>query len=83
MNIYAVPLYRPHGGKNQNGVSDFSDSAKRGKTCNECRVREKPETWPAPRAENVSTGKHAPVTKHGKAQINQVTLGFSFQCFWL
>ena len=40
MNIYVVPLYRPHGGKNQNGVSEFSDSAKRAKTCNECQVRE-------------------------------------------
>ena len=23
MNIYVVPLYRPHGGKNQNGHSDI------------------------------------------------------------
>lgn len=70
MNIYVVPLYRPHGGKNENGVSEFSDSAKRAKTCNAPQGRE-----------NMSTGKHASGTKRGKARINQVTFGFSFQSF--
>lgn len=28
VNIYVVPLYRPHGGKNQNGLSDICVSVK-------------------------------------------------------
>ena len=32
MNIYVVPLYRPHGGKIQNGISDILCFSERGET---------------------------------------------------
>ena len=38
MNIYVVPLYRPHGGKTQNGLSDISCFSKTCQTV-DCQAR--------------------------------------------